>query len=54
MRLTGVGALLTYKGWHTARHLDKYQPKYIYDVAKELLEAQKASGYIPHPTYVIK
>jgi hypothetical protein len=42
------------QGWHTVRHLDKYYPKYVYDLATELLEAQKASGYIPHPTYFIK
>jgi hypothetical protein len=42
------------QGWHTVRHLAKYYPKYVYELAEELLEAQKASGHIPHPRYLIK
>jgi hypothetical protein len=35
--------------WHTVKSLTSHCPKHSYELAVDLLEAQKASGYTPHP-----
>jgi hypothetical protein len=43
MRFTDV------QDWHTVKSLTNHCPKHSYELAVDLLEAQKASGYTPHP-----